>query len=1197
MFRAHLFGTFTLLAGARAVPLPAASARALLAYLLLHRAQPHPRAVLLGLFFPDRSENRARRALTQALWHIRHILPRLIEADADAIHLPPDAPIWVDVEEFKKIADCRLPISDLPSQSTISNLKSAIDLYRGDLLAGFYDDWVLLERERLRELYLQSLERLVELEKSAQHYPNALDAALTLTTADPLRESAQREVMRLYVLLQRSSAALKQFAAYRQILNAELALEPEPETLALAREIAQRSGASPAPYLPAPSTPIDLDAAQIPLVGRAEVRAQLVAQIEALCAGNGGIVLLEGEAGVGKTRLVQEIARDAEWRGVQVMWGRGEESQVASPYAPMIAALAQGLSPLRAHQLRGLLDPIWVQVLTLVLPQLAPAAGAPPALDPKQAQVRLIEALARLLMAWAQITPLGVIVEDLHWVDADTLDLLAQLARRVSAHRALFIGTYRGEDARADPTRWEKLQALDRAGARTHIGLTRLDAPMTRELIRRALGLARAAPRFEERLYHETDGNPLFVLESLRTLRDEGLLARAADGQWHTPWDQTTRDYAEMPLPSVVERVIARRAARLDAPTHRVLQAAAILDGEIDFELLGAVCDLDTPRILAALGELGRRRFVEETRAAYRFMHDKMRQVVYAEIADAARLELHRRAAETLERVRPDALAALAHHFFAMGEWARAARYSQRAGDDAARVYAQRDAVHHYTRALTALAHLSASASELFELRAARAAVYALLGERHAQADDLRALEVLVRDPMLDTPARRVQMALRWTGYYEAISDYPAAFASVERAAEAARAAEDRTAEYQAHLRWGRMARQRGEFVIAREHLERAHALAQTLGDLDAQATALNDLGVVFHDSKDFHTALTHFQRALEVCQTTNDQAILAGIHNSLGNFFHITADFAAALEHHQRALTLRRALGDRRNEAGSLYNLSLVYHDSGDNEAARRSLEQVCELTHAIGDRRIEGYGWVFLGLVLEYLHDWDAAHAAYTTGLALRREVGLLALAMDALAGLARVATARGDHSQATAYADEVLAWFEQRGVAGVGDPLLAYLGAYRALFAAGETARGMAALRTAYDLLMTHAATIPDEERRRAFIHDISPGKPIWDDYHTRVESARPRLARVRLPRADAPTGRALRDDEYVEIVWTIAVTEDDAIADKAERRRQRLRRLLAEAAAQGAAPTHAQLADALGVGVRTVERDVAALRSGQ
>jgi tetratricopeptide (TPR) repeat protein len=393
------------------------------------------------------------------------------------------------------------------------------------------------------------------------------------------------------------------------------------------------------------------------------------------------------------------------------------------------------------------------------------------------------------------------------------------------------------------------------------------------------------------------------------------------------------------------------------------------------------------------------------------------------------------------------------------------------------------------------------------------------------------------------------------------------------------------------------MARHRGELASAREHLERAHALAQSLGDLTAQATALNDLGVVFKELCDFNAALGHYQRALDTMQQIDQPATLAAIHNNLGNFYHLTADFAAVLEHHQRALALRRAIGDRRNEAGSLYNLSLVYHDSGDQQAARRTLEQVCALTREIGDRRIEGYSWVFLGLVSEYLDDWDAAHAAYTKGLGLRREVGLHALAIDALAGLARVATARDDHEQAIAYADQVLAWLDGRGIAGVGDPLLAYLGAYRALLAAGETARGLAALRAAHDLLLTQAATIVDEERRRAFIHDISPGKPIWDDYRDLIEGARTRRVQVRLPRADAPTGRALHDDEYIEITWTIAAPEDASIKGKTARRHQQLRRLLAEAVAQNAAPTHAHLADALGVGLRTVERDAAALKDEQ
>ncbi len=1181
-WRAHLFGTFSLWRGKQKLALPASSAaRALLAYLLLNRAQPLAREVALGLFFPEMPDARARRALSQALWHIRRILPRLVEADAETIQMARDASIWVDVEEFKRISD-----------SSSSNLKSAIDLYRGDLLDGLYDDWVLAERERLREMYLHALEQVASDLKATGDFAGALQYAQRLVTADPLRESAHREVMRLLCALDRPDAALKQFAVCRQMLRTEFALEPEAETRALAEEIAQRREHPAAPYLPTAHAPA-ASLQPLPLIGRRAERAQLVAVIQALFHQRGGIALIEGEAGVGKTRLLQEIARDAEWRGAQVLWGYCQEAQTSAPYAPVLDALAQGLSPLRAEQLRSLVEPIWLQTLAPLVPNLVPASQPPAPLDPKQERTRLIEALARVLTAWARLVPLVLILEDLHWAGHDTLELLTQLAPRLGATRVLLIGSLRGDEARTHLARWEQLQSLDASGLCARLVLTRLDAPTTRELIRRALGLGSAAPRFETRVHRETDGNPLFVLETLRTLTDEGLLTRDANGTWRTPWDETTDDYAEMPLPRVVERVIARRLAQLTPEARRILRAAAVLGNPFDLTLLHALTDDTWEALLARIVELTQRHFVEETPTAYRFTHDKLCQVCYAESDAAERRAWHLRAARALERAQPERLDARTHHFFAAEEWRAAAHAAQRAGEQAARVYAHRDAVAQFTRALDALAHLrDASPLERFEAYAARERACDQLGERRAQADDLRALEELLDDPALDTPTRRAQIALRRAIYLDALTDYPAAFTAIAHAAELAHAAADAEIEYHARVRWGRMLRQRGEYADARAQFDHAFALARQRNDSLAQATVLNDLGVIAFNAGNFDAALTNFQRALELAR--DDPKTAANIRNSLGNFYHYTADYAASLAHYDQVLAWRRASGDRLNEAGCLYNIAVVQSDRGDHDTARRALQEVAEIAHALGERRIEGYAVVFLGVVFEHLNDLDAAEEAYTRGVALRRAIGLEAMAIDPLAGLARVATARGDHTRARQFAEEVLTWLTTRGIAGVGDALLAYTGAYRALLAAGETARGMAALQAAYDLLTTQAATIADEERRRAFIHDISPGQVIWEDYHTRVETARPRLARVRLPRAGAPTGRARRDDEYVEIVWTLAAMEDDAIADKTARRQHRLRRLLAEAAAQGAAPTHAQLADALGVGVRTVERDVGRMR---
>ncbi len=432
-------------------------------------------------------------------------------------------------------------------------------------------------------------------------------------------------------------------------------------------------------------------------------------------------------------------------------------------------------------------------------------------------------------------------------------------------------------------------------------------------------------------------------------------------------------------------------------------------------------------------------------------------------------------------------------------------------------------------------------------------------------------------------------MVLRRAAYCETVSDYPAALAAAAQAVEMSRAAGEIGAEYRAHLQWGRLARQQGALATAGDQFRAAYDLAQRLEDDAAIADALRDWGAVFFEMGNYDAALDHYQRGLAVCPA-DDPWALASLHHGLSGVYHYLADFPAALEHGRQALALRRKTGDRRLEASSLYSLGLIYLDSGDPEAARQTMAQVCAMAQAIGDKRIEGYGYVFLGLTLEHLRQFAAAREAYAKGLALRREVGLHALAVDALAGLARVATALGEHALAVRYAEEVVAWLDERGPNGVGDPCLAYQGAYRAFLAAGDRLRGEAACRAAHKLLMTYAETIADPERRRAYLHDIDPGRSICEDY----QSLGMQRAQARLPRAGAPTGRPLRDDEWVEVAWTVAAGDDDAVADKAARRQHRLLRLLREAEAQGAAVTVDDLAAALDVSRATIKRDLTELR---
>ncbi|MBT7069435.1 MAG: hypothetical protein HN855_04355 [Anaerolineae bacterium] len=217
---AHLLGTMTFYVDEQALLLPdSLVGRRLLAYLILHRDRTHARSVVIGLFWPDISESRARRALSQALWHIRQRFPNLIETSNETITISDQAAIWTDIENFEALVKPHLTTGG--SSIAYSDIEKGLQLYRGDLLEGIYDDWALLERERYHELYLRGLEKFSQLEKSAGNYAHALEIIQKLLQINPLQESIHREAMRLYYKLGKPNAAMRQYETCCKILQDE----------------------------------------------------------------------------------------------------------------------------------------------------------------------------------------------------------------------------------------------------------------------------------------------------------------------------------------------------------------------------------------------------------------------------------------------------------------------------------------------------------------------------------------------------------------------------------------------------------------------------------------------------------------------------------------------------------------------------------------------------------------------------------------------------------------------------------------------------------------------------------------------------------------------------------------------------------------------------------------------------------------
>ncbi len=715
----RLLGTLAIQLRDRALPRPPTlKSQSLLAYLVCHRDRPQPRDRLVALFWGDRPERKARRSLTTALWHIRHRClpdPELILSDTHTVQFQPQADLWVDVEAFTARA----------AQDDLDDLQAAVALYRGDFLEGFYDDWVINERYRLESLFLDVLARLMAGHEALDDPRAALATAQRLLEHDPLQEEAHRVAMRAYCRLGQRNAALEQYHRCRQVVQAELGTEPMAETTELYRAIragrlvvaqdAQSQGAPVPPRSPKPPGRTPLDARAFPLVGRERDLAFLEGCWRRAQAGQESLLLVQGPAGVGKTRLVEAFAGQVRWEGARVLWGRCYEFERLLPYQPIAEALRATLPDLTSAELDRF--PGWcvAQVAQLV-PEMAEKYPRPLVLSSvreDQEQAHLFDGVARFLALLTAHTPCLLVLEDLHWASESTLQLVYHLARRLRDDPILLVGTLRPEETPPRHPLRDLEQQLDRMDLVRVWHLTPLSAEAVTALVTEMSGAGDAVLPLARRLYAETEGNPFFVMEMVKVLFALGLV-HLEEGTWQGDFSRISQ--VDLPLPKGLGAAIQARMRRLSEETQEALRVAAILGREFDFELLHAVWQRSEETTLQALDEMLRHRFIDEGTGAmgrdYAFTHHKIQEAIYADISQRQRQHLHARVAMAMERLyhahREEVSGELAFHFLegqrldpSLTE--KAITYLIQAGDHARGLYAHQEAVRFYRQALTLL--------------------------------------------------------------------------------------------------------------------------------------------------------------------------------------------------------------------------------------------------------------------------------------------------------------------------------------------------------------------------------------------------------------------------------------------------------------------------------------------------------------
>jgi len=613
--------------------------QSLLAYLLLHKEAPQSRQHLAFLFWPDSTEAQARTNLRKQIYHLRRALPdadRYLHADSKTVHWRADSPTVLDVAQFEAcLAAAQEAEAEGDQNAERKALVQAASLYRGDLLPGSYDDWVLSERERLGLRLTAALERLVLLHELDRQYGAAIKVAQQLLHHDPVHEATHRRIMRLHALNGDRARALRAYHRCATVLERELGIEPSPQT----RAAYQRLLATEAQ--PVPRSERRAPASQ--LIGRNAQWAQLQAAWRAASRGRPQMVILEGEPGIGKTRLAEELLAWSARQGLPTAGTRCYASEGALAYGTLTAWLRTD----SLQRTLPTLDAAWLSEVARLLPELLvqnPEIAPPEPLTESWQQQRFFEALARAFRAPRQLV---LLLDNVQWCDQETLEwLLYLLIRQQSggtrvprAPRLLVVGTLRSEGKQQNGRLASLLADLHRSQQLIAIQLGPLDEDETASLAESVAGHGLDSALAAD-LYRETEGNPFFLIETVRSWLQAGEVPAAGQGSGANG----------RPLPPAVHQAILSRLSRLSPEAREMVGVAAIIGRDFAYPVVARACGCDEVQLVRALDELWQRGIVREQGAeSYDFSHDKIREVIYAEMSAARRRLLHRRVAEALE--------------------------------------------------------------------------------------------------------------------------------------------------------------------------------------------------------------------------------------------------------------------------------------------------------------------------------------------------------------------------------------------------------------------------------------------------------------------------------------------------------------------------------------------------------------------
>ncbi|MEM3444668.1 MAG: tetratricopeptide repeat protein [Thermoplasmata archaeon] len=699
-------------------------------------------------------------------------------------------------------------------------------------------------------------------------------------------------------------------------------------------------------------------------VNRVEEFEALKGHLTEMLKGNGRFVVITGEAGMGKTRLVEELKNYAQPLGVKFYKGRCLYIENSDPYLPLIDALNQYFEESSAEK-----PDMSEEVITPVgLLSGAPVVKAedgdvgfvPIALSAHEEvegtktverikmdteRDRMFGTITDLLIDISKVHPITIFIDDLQWADTGTLQLIHYIARNIKQARVLLLGAYRPEDLQEHEGGIHPLlEIFQRMGLERlyyQINLTRLKYEHALELVKDLLQNEDISPKFMKRLYFETDGNPFFIEELCNTLLEEGIVKPGV-----YTWDLGV-DWERVMLPNTIKDVISRRIAKLDETSKKILMYAATIGYEFDFHVLQKAVEMDEMEILDPLDKLISMKLIRESETAhetYMFEHAQIRSVVYESLSKSRLRIMHKKLGEIIEEMYTaknaidDVVFVLARHFTLGKVNDKALMYNIKAGEKARKLYAYQEALSYFTTAL-----------QIMEEEGAEGSI-----ERNKQLIQL-----------LQTTGELCVLLGKWD---DAIKNF-------ERIVEICERINDERSKAYAMVALGNIRRTRGEFENAKKCFEEALKSFEKTKDLRGIADGYRGLGYILWRQGKYDAAINSYNIAMKNIIQVGDLRRLGTMFIEMGNIYGDKGNVSKAEEYYKKAIEELKKVNDMNELARAHNNLGDLYLQEGNYQLALENFEKSREYAEKIGN--IDWIGWAFFNMAEVYIRQGEIQKA----------------------------------------------------------------------------------------------------------------------------------------------------------------------------------------------------------------------------